>query len=330
MGHLGSAVDTFWELFHRSSPSAHWSLVTPPGVADNGGLVSSGAGHGLVVGFETSQSLAFSPLARSTDGGTRWSGGVLPGPLAGVPDALASSAGGQMMALLGDGGTTLDASGGSLLSWSTVVHRSKLATSAAGSRCGVLRLTAVGVTQSGTRLVGAACSHPGVVGLLESTGSGWRLEPVTLASSAAGSPVEVLRLQDGQTGTSALVASLGSTTRLLVLDQRAGARAWSVSASLSVPKSWRVASAGTLGDGREFALVASGSRQRLEVLGAHGWRSEPAPPSGTATIASAPAGGLDALVVSGGQLTDARLAAGSSAWRTVQRVAVSIPYGSSG
>ena len=39
MGHLGDPANTFYELFERPTGRSAWTLVTPPGVADNGGLV---------------------------------------------------------------------------------------------------------------------------------------------------------------------------------------------------------------------------------------------------------------------------------------------------
>ncbi len=62
-----------WQVFVRQSASPAWRLVTPPGVADNGGLVAAGTGRALTVAVRPSQNLTFSPLAVSTDGGARWS-----------------------------------------------------------------------------------------------------------------------------------------------------------------------------------------------------------------------------------------------------------------
>ena len=51
-----------------------WKLVTPPGVADNGGLVASADGaSSLTVAVRPSQNLAFSPLAATANGGASWS-----------------------------------------------------------------------------------------------------------------------------------------------------------------------------------------------------------------------------------------------------------------
>ena len=105
MGGPTAAADNFWELFVRPAGASRWSLVTPPGVASNGGIVAAGATEGtsLLAGFRPSQHLAFSPLATSSDTGKNWTPGLLDADLADVPDAIAVGASGQGLALLGDG-----------------------------------------------------------------------------------------------------------------------------------------------------------------------------------------------------------------------------------
>ena len=94
----------FWQLLRYPARGNGWSLVTPPGVADNGGLVLADlGGQSLVAGFRPSEDLAFSPLATTEDGGKTWSPGILDAGLADVPDALAAGADGHLLALLSDG-----------------------------------------------------------------------------------------------------------------------------------------------------------------------------------------------------------------------------------
>ena len=97
------ADDRFWQLFFRPATSGRWSLVTPQGVADNGGLVAAGGGAYLVVGFRPSQNLVFSPLATSTDTGRNWTPGLLDAGLADTPGAIAVGPSGRTLALLRDG-----------------------------------------------------------------------------------------------------------------------------------------------------------------------------------------------------------------------------------
>ena len=72
MGGAAASHDDFWQLFTRPDATTTWRLVTPPGVASNGGLVLAAPGTGPVVaGFRPSQDLASSPLAAThSDGGT--------------------------------------------------------------------------------------------------------------------------------------------------------------------------------------------------------------------------------------------------------------------
>ena len=92
MGGPAASHDNFWQLFVRPAGTSKWHLVTPPGVASNGGLVIAGLGAGPVVaGFRPSQDLSYSPLATTHDNGTAWTPGLLDAGLADVPDALAAA-----------------------------------------------------------------------------------------------------------------------------------------------------------------------------------------------------------------------------------------------
>ena len=86
-----SGQHRFWELLWRASSTARWSLVTPPGVQDNGGLSIAQAPRGvLTAGFLPSINLHFSPLARTLDHGASWSPELLPDGLTISPDSLAA------------------------------------------------------------------------------------------------------------------------------------------------------------------------------------------------------------------------------------------------
>src|SRR5271167_3348716 len=52
LGGPAAAEDLYWELFTRPSGGTSWKLVTPPGVADNGGLVTAGSSGALTVAFQ--------------------------------------------------------------------------------------------------------------------------------------------------------------------------------------------------------------------------------------------------------------------------------------
>src|ERR1700728_4891691 len=88
MGGSAASENNFWQVFVRTAGASQWSLVTPPGVADNRGLVAAGPPASLTVGFRPSQDLLFSPLAASTDAGRTWTQGLLDADLADTQDAI--------------------------------------------------------------------------------------------------------------------------------------------------------------------------------------------------------------------------------------------------
>ncbi len=116
-----SAGPAFWQVLARAGNSGTWKLVTPPGVADNGGLVASAGGaSSLTVAVRPSQDLVFSPLAETANGGASWStGGPVDAAVAASPDALAA-AGGKLAALLSDGAVETSSDAGA--TWSTIAQ----------------------------------------------------------------------------------------------------------------------------------------------------------------------------------------------------------------
>ncbi len=180
MGERGHPLNTFWELFFRAPTAATWSLVTPAGVADNGGLTVSVTSAGsALVGFEPSQRLRYSPAAISHDDGAAWDPALVPVSLAPVPDALAlgSSGSGTALALVRRGSGELLTSGGPLLQW-----RSLPGISVAGrgpARCDPSGLDAVALNSSDDAMVGTGCRR---------AGSHWHLLPGWWAL-AAGWPI---------------------------------------------------------------------------------------------------------------------------------------------
>jgi hypothetical protein len=131
---MGGADNRFWQLFFRPATSGRWSLVTPQGVADNGGLVAADGGAYLVVGFRPSQNLAFSPLATSTDTGRNWTPGLLDAGLANTPGAIAVGSSGRTLALLQDGTIEAAPTAGSAAAgrWAPLTTLKALAASAPG------------------------------------------------------------------------------------------------------------------------------------------------------------------------------------------------------
>jgi hypothetical protein len=343
MGGSAAAENRFWELFTRpATGSGGWQLVTPPGVADNGGLVAADARGSVTVAFRPSQGLTFSPLALTSNGGKTWGTGLIDAPVASVPDAFAASADGGMLALLDDG--AIDQAASASAGWTRLAAPGAITASPAGRQCEVTGLTGVSYTPSGAPLAAASCARPGVAGIFVRSGNTWAAAGPAIPG---GQPVRVLRL----VGTSAsdghgvggdvalLQAGTGSTATLFVAWTSDGTH-WTVSSPLSVG-SQAVLASGTGPAGAVWVLLADGHAETV-TSGAAGtsgtsgaaWRELPAPPAGTATlaavpgVATVPGGTFDALVTSGGKLIVYQLAA-AGGWAKTQVINVPIQYGSS-
>jgi hypothetical protein len=328
MGGSAASENNFWQLVFRLPGTSTWSLVTPPGVADNGGLVAAGSAASLLIGFRPSQDLAFSPLASSGDDGKQWTAGLLNASLANVPDALSIGAGGQDLALLSNGTVDLGSRQGS---WSTLTTLKALAASAPGRECGLQDVTAVSFWGDGSYVVAGNCTRPGVAGIFRDTGGTWEAAGPELP---AGQRVQLLRLS----GTAAL---LQAGPELLAT--------WWNGTQWSQPQV--LANAGTVrasgfGPGGSTAWVLlSGGRAATVIFGDNGgWSELPRVPSQTAVLAAADAGSVkrtaavptggtrppgswEALAVSGSRLTVWSLEAAS--WSKTQVIYVPIKYGSS-
>ena len=338
----GSAADdnSFWEVFTRPLGSSQWALVTPPGVADNGGLVAAvpSAAQGLDVAVRPSQNLTFSPLALTGNGGKTWHTGLVEASVAAVPDALALG-GARMLVLLGDGAIDQAATSGTAwpsasAAWTRLAAPGAIAGSAAGRDCHVTALTAVSLTAAGTPLVGASCARPGVTGIFTPAGDGWQAAGPALPGTLASQPVKVLRLTAGDgAGTMALLQSGTGDSASLLAAWSADGTHWTVSPPLGLNGAQVLSSGAGLGATAAWVLLSGGRAATIagptapSAAGA-AWRPLPAPPHGTAVLAPGPGGALDALAVSGGSaLTVFRLTAG--AWQQTQAISVPVQLGSS-
>lgn len=337
MGILSQPLNTFWELFYRPRGSAKWRLVTPPGVALNGGLVLSEVAPGpLTVGIEPTNLLKFSPLAQSQVHGGSWTPGLVPGALAATPGALASSAGPRMLAVLRSGAGEIVASSGSVLNWTDVVTEHGLA-SLAGKSCGLTSLGSVAFSRVGTAFAGGACSEPGAVGVFARTAASWALVAPRLGGVLASQPATVLRLWSAASGSAArvggLVASGGATTSNLVAIWNGGVpTSWTVSPPLPVGAGSHLISTSMAPSGEILALVAlpHGGTRLETVQPGRSWRQLVDVPAGTAAVAIGTDGAIDALAVTGQSLfTDWRADTATGSWDRLQAVRVSVPIGSS-
>ena len=289
MGAPAAAHDNFWQLFVRPAGASRWSLVTPQGVADNGGLVAAGGTTSVTVGFRPSQNLAFSPLATSTDAGRNWTPGLLDAGLADTPGAIAVGPSGRTLALLQDG--TIEAAqmkgdgevGGAAAAgqWAPLTTRKALAASAPGRACGLTGVTAVSFGPDKNPMAAGSCGRPGAAGVFTDAGGTWRSAGLALPGRGAGKgpetgPVRVLGLTATAGGNVALLAAGNS----LFAAWWNGTR-WTISdplAASTVTASTFPAPCARSGSGRPGArgcCWAAGGRSAYPDRGARGGRCRP-------------------------------------------------------
>jgi hypothetical protein len=329
-----SSNPTFWEVLVRTATSSTWRLVTPPGVADNGGLVAAAdTGNGLTVAVRPSQDLTFTPLASTADAGASWStGGPISQGVASSPGALAVS-GRQLAALLANGAIETSANDGG--TWRTLAKPDTIAASAVGKKCGTVKVTSVAFGPGPTEvLAGGHCGATGTDGLFSyTTGGGWQ----RLGLPVAG---QLVRLSAG----SALVRAKAGLTVLwdthfgwyayapLATPTLPSGPAWSASAALpvtsAVTASGGLAGATPTSSAGAWVLLPGGQAATIAGPGEQ-WLLLPPTPAHTTVLASGPGSSLDALAVSGDNLTVWQLDHESTLWAKVQTISVPIQPGSS-
>jgi hypothetical protein len=333
-----SADPAFWQVLARAGNSGAWKLVTPPGVADTGGLVASAAGaSSLTVAVRPSQDLVFSPLAETADGGASWSAGApIDAGVAASPDALAAF-GGKLAALLGNGAVETSSDAGA--TWSAIAEPGTIAASPAGQGCGgAVRVTSVsfGLLTIGAVttevLAGGTCGTGGTAALFSySPGRGWQRERLPLSGRLVRLSGGLALVQD-KAGLSALWRGAGwyAYAPLSGTPQPAPTN-WDESAPL--PASAGIIASGTLQGSGAWVLLPGGRAATISALGTTTggpqWLLLPPVPAKTAVLASGPDGATDALAVSGDTLTVWRLARQATAWSKVQAISVPIQTGSS-
>jgi hypothetical protein len=330
MGGPVAEENNFWQLFVRPAGSSTWKLVTPPGTADNGGLVlADGGARSLITGFRPSQYLTYTPLTVTRNAGQAWSSaGPLDAALADVPDALAAAPGsGNLLALLTDGTAELAAPG--YTSWTALATQRSLAATPAGRRCGLQDLTAAAYASPDTPVLGGSCSHPGTAGIFAAGNGAWHAAGPALPAALARQDITIRRLtQTGQGIAALLTAGTGPTASLLAAWSADDGGHWTLSAPL--PLDGAALASASFGPGGTAAVITSANRGVIIASAGSSWRPLPPLPPGTATLAPGPGGGADALAVNRGTLTVWRLAPGATAWTRAQVINVPVPYGSSG
>ena len=320
MGGSAAQEENFWEMFARPAGAAAWRLVTPAGVADNGGLVAAPAGGAsLLTGFLPSQDLTFSPLADTSDSGAHWAtaGPVNPG-LADVPDALAARPDGNLIALT-SGGAKLGQYGGT--GWTRLITAQALAATPAGKPCQVTGLTAVAFGSAGAPVLGTGCGRPAFAGIFTESGGRWHAAGPAVPN--AGEDVEVLRLASAGTGLVALLQVGRGPDAGTIAGWYDGTR-WTLSAPLRTGSVRSTA----LGPGGSVGIILNATHAATLAGPGASWRTLPALPRWAATLALGPGGQVDAIAAHASTFTDWRLA--PAGWGQQQTIRVTVPYGSSG
>jgi hypothetical protein len=335
-----SADPAFWQVFARAGNSGTWKLVTPPGVAINGGIVAAaGPADALTVAVRPSDGLTFSPLAATANGGASWSaGGPVNAAVAASPDALAAS-GGHLAAVLSDG--TVETSSDAGASWSAAAKPGAVAASPAGKGCdGAVRVDAVSFWMGTAGLLAAGtCGTGGTTAeFAYSADGGWqRLRlPVTgqVVLLAGG-----MSLVSGKAGLTALwrgtgwyaYAPLNGATQPGPSAPSPATAA--VIQSAPLPDDGAVVASGTLSPAGAWVLLPGGRGATVRALdttpGGPQWVLLPPVPAHTAVLASGPRGAVDALAVAGTTLTVWRLPQAATRWSKVQTIGVPVQSGSS-
>ncbi|MGH9028481.1 MAG: hypothetical protein ACRDV4_02550, partial [Acidimicrobiales bacterium] len=231
MGKDRGNFDLFWQLFAFDPKADRFALVTPPGVASNGGLVVAPDRNGTtaLVGFGASQGLKFSPLALSANRGESWSQGGVPKALLAAPSVLSLAPNGAALALTGGATEAVLSRAGSLTSWKSLVTTSALSSTPAGKTCVIGSLEAVALSLAGSPVLGTSCREPDTPGVFVDSDRQWHLEDIPVPNSLAHDEFATLRLG----ATSALLAAVqGKATSLVAAWEPRTNHPWVLSPAL--------------------------------------------------------------------------------------------------
>jgi len=206
---------------------------------------------------------------------------------------------------------------------------------------------------AGTPLLAGTCAKPGIAGIFADQAGTWKPAGPPLPATLARQAITVLRLTRLADRTVALLAAgTGRAATLLAAWSSGNDTHWALSPPLrlngTLLAAWssgndthwalspplrlngaQLASASFGSDGTAAVTLTANRGETITGAGAS-WQSLPVLPPGTATLAPAPAGGLDALAVHRSTLTVWHLAPGALAWHATQTIDVPIQFGTSG
>jgi hypothetical protein len=329
MGGSAAQHNNFWQLFINPIGTSQWKLITPPGTADNGGLVLAvGGGQSLITAFRPSQLLTFTPLSQTDDAGQAWSAiSPLDAAVAATPAAMAQQPGGdRLLALTADGAVEEAAIGSA--AWHVVATERTIAGTTAGRRCGLLALTAAAWTPSGQPLLAGTCSRPGTVGVFRYDAGTWQAAGPTLPASLGAQHVTGVQLQtDGSQTVALLTAAAGQSASLVAAWTSTPGTRWTTSAPL--PLHGPAPASASFGPGGTIGVITASRAGDLISSGGSSWQALPALPARTTTLALQPTGSVEALAVRAAKLTVWQLQPGGATWAVQQIINVPIQYGSS-
>lgn len=335
LGDSPNRANDFWQLLARPTPGGSWRLVTPPGVASNGGLIAAPTGpNSLLAGFLPSQELLFTPLATTNNAGATWSSGVLSAKLASTPDSLATDPGTtKMLALLADNTLRESTNGGK--TWTTIATTHALTATQAGRRCGLTHLTGTAFTPAGDPMLTGDCTSNGQPGIFTLTSGTWQpsgpdvptSQPATTVSISTVS-ISTVSVTPGASVTHALLETgTGSAASLTAASYTGDPARWTLSHPFPVGSA-RVLSVSTSSNG-EVTVLLAGRRGLLLSGAAADWRRLPELPPATQALAVGPGQQLQALTGTRTTVGIWALNGSGSAWTQVQHLSVPIQFGSS-
>jgi hypothetical protein len=330
MGGSAAQNDNFWQLFIRPAGTASWKLATPPGTADNGGLVVAGTGSKpLISAIRPSKLLTYTPLIQTTDSGQAWAAlSPLDARLASLPDALTiSPTTGLLLALLASG--TAEQAAPGYTTWTTLTSQHALAATPAGRRCGLSTLTAAAFTPSGAPMLAGTCTRPGTAGIFTMTNGTWQPAGQVIPAALARQDITVLRLTRTTHGIAALLAAgTGSGTSLLAAWTTGNATRWTTSPPLKL--NGAAPTSASFGSDGTAAVILAGNRAETITSTQSQWQPLPPLPAGTLTLAPGPGSAMQALAAHRSTLAVWQLSPGGRNWTRAQVINVPIQYGSSG
>lgn len=325
-GGPAASHNNFWQLLVQPSPGHPWRLVTPRGVASNGGLVIAPDGaRSLLAGFRPSQHLAFTPLAATADAGATWSPGVIDAGISAAPGALAAEAGPTRVAvLLAAGSVRLGTRNGN---WTTIGTLRSVAATPAGRRCGLAGLTGVAFAVSGEPLLAGTCARAEITGIFAFSRGTWHPAGPALPPAVAGQQISVLTMQTWPSRTQALIQA-GSGPASQLIEAWSARGGWALSQPIAL-HGRQVLSASSSAVGG-IGIVLSG-RLGLALTGpAASWQRLPELPRSTQTLVIGPGDLVQALTAKQSAVMIWSRSRQLDRWIATQAMKIPIQLGSSG